>query len=84
LYQDGDFDLVLCDVMMPGFSGMDFYNRVLEISPDHAKRIAFMTGGGFTPRSNEFLASIPNPRVDKPFDRTELLALLQSALKERG
>ncbi len=82
LEQGAEFDLVLCDVMMPGFSGMDFYARVREIAPEQAKRIAFMTGGGFTPRSNEFLASIPNPRVDKPFDRNELLALLQTALQD--
>jgi PAS domain S-box-containing protein len=82
LEQGAEFDLVLCDVMMPGFSGMDFYARTLQIAPTLASRIAFMTGGGFTPRSNEFLSSIPNPRVDKPFEREELLALVQSVLRD--
>jgi len=62
-----DFDLVLCDLMMPGMSGIDLYERLREARPGLERRIAFMTGGAFTPRAAEFLASVDNRRIEKPF-----------------
>jgi hypothetical protein len=36
-----------------------------------------MTGGAFTAKSREFLASVTNPRLEKPFDLAELRGLLR-------
>jgi signal transduction histidine kinase len=74
------FDLVLCDVMMPEVTGMDFYSELRRVRPALADKIVFMTGGVFTPRAREFLESIPNPRIDKPIDATELRLLVEGAL----
>ncbi len=38
--------------------------------------MVFMTGGSFTPLSKEFLDSVPNRVVEKPFDLRELKKLL--------
>jgi CheY-like chemotaxis protein len=62
-----DFDVVFCDLMMPGMSGMDLYQRICVERPALAPRVVFMTGGAFTARTAEFLASVENLRVEKPF-----------------
>ena len=36
----------------------------------------FMTGGAFTARAAEFLATMRNPRLDKPFDLATLRAIV--------
>lgn len=61
------FDVILCDLMMPQMSGMDLYDRLREASPGLERRVVFMTGGAFTARATEFLARVPNRRVEKPF-----------------
>ena len=40
-------DLVLCDVMMPELTGMDFHARLREARPDLADQIIFLSGGAF-------------------------------------
>lgn len=72
------FDLILCDLTMPGMSGMEFYQKVRSISEGLAERVVFMTGGAFTAESHEFLAQFPNSWLEKPFDIGELRELVQS------
>lgn len=72
-FRDGErFDAILCDLMMPQTSGMDVYNELVRISPDQAARIVFVTGGAFTDRARNFLKSLKNPTLDKPFDAAHL------------
>jgi CheY-like chemotaxis protein len=78
LEHDPGFDLVLCDMMMPHTSGMEVYERLLATRPQLAERMVFMTGGAFTPRAAEFLATVANPTLGKPFSRDDLLAALQA------
>jgi PAS domain S-box-containing protein len=72
------FDVIMCDVMMPEISGSEVYKRLLDIDPDQAKRIVFITGGVFTASAQRFLDSVPNPRLGKPFDMENLRALLRA------
>ncbi len=65
--QRSDFDVVFCDLMMPVMSGIDLFHRIRELYPGLEQRVVFMTGGAFTTRAAEFLASIDNRRVEKPF-----------------
>jgi CheY-like chemotaxis protein len=62
------FDVILCDLMMAEMNGMQLYEALCELSPRIARRVLFLTGGAFTPASQEFLERVPNLRVDKPFD----------------
>ncbi|HEX8789327.1 MAG TPA: PAS domain S-box protein [Polyangiaceae bacterium] len=73
-----EFDVVFCDLMMPGMSGMDLYHRVRTERPGLAERIVFMTGGAFTARAAEFLASVDNLRVEKPFS----LGLIETIVRD--
>jgi signal transduction histidine kinase len=45
------WDVILCDLMMPGLSGMEMYAEALRRAPDAAGQFVFMTGGAFTPRA---------------------------------
>ncbi|GEJ56143.1 ATP-binding response regulator [Anaeromyxobacter diazotrophicus] len=66
------FDVVLCDLMMPGLSGMECYEALRARRPELAGRMIFLTGGAFTPAAREFLERVPNLRVEKPFDAEAL------------
>ena len=68
------FDGVICDLMMPGLTGMDVHAFLRDRGDELADRMLFVSGGAFTPRAKEFLASVPNPKLLKPFKREDLLA----------
>jgi PAS domain S-box-containing protein len=63
-----DADLVFCDLMMTGMTGMDLAEALASEAPDVAAKIVFMTGGAFLPRAREFVARHLERTVDKPFD----------------
>jgi signal transduction histidine kinase len=71
------FDVILCDVMMPELTGMDFHERLREARPDLADQVIFLSGGAFTPRARDFFERIPNPRIDKPIDAAQLRSLVE-------
>jgi CheY-like chemotaxis protein len=76
LEQGHRYDLILCDVMMPGMTGMDLYAELNRSTPDQAQRVVFMTGGAFTPRALSFLQEVSNPKLSKPLDLRQLRALV--------
>lgn len=62
------FDAILCDVMMPGVSGMEVYRQIRKLDPELARRVIFMTGGAYTEEADEFLDRVDNAQVQKPFN----------------
>jgi signal transduction histidine kinase len=70
------FDVILSDLMMPEMTGMQFYEQVSCVAPELVDRMIFMTGGAFTPSAREFLQRVPNPRIDKPIEYANLLAII--------
>ena len=77
------YDAIVCDVMMPEMTGIDFYAEVSRLLPELASQIIFMTGGAFTVRAREFLDRIENPQLDKPFDSARLLSLIARQVARR-
>ena len=79
LLQSGaEFDVILCDLMMPRLSGMDLHEWAALQQPAAARRMVFMTGGAFTTRARRFLERVPAGRVvEKPFEAADLCALLR-------
>jgi PAS domain S-box-containing protein len=70
------FDAIVCDVMMPEMTGIDFHGELTSMQPELANQMIFLTGGAFTLSAREFLDKIKNPRLDKPFDCERLRALV--------
>ena len=76
------FDIILCDLMMPEMDAPVLYEEIRRIAPSQAERMVFVTGGAFTVRAREFLESVPNPRLVKPFDVEALVELVRSRIGE--
>jgi PAS domain S-box-containing protein len=76
LEQDQDFDVILCDLMMPELSGMDLHAWLAEAHPALAAKVVFISGGAFTPRGAEYMARVGNLRIEKPFDAGKLVMLV--------
>lgn len=72
------WDAVVCDLMMPGTSGMELEERLRADAPDAVARIVYMTGGAFTERARTFLAE-GRPCVEKPLEP----AVLRAAIADR-
>jgi PAS domain S-box-containing protein len=68
LTADSSFHVVLCDVMMPDLTGKDLYETIQQGGSGLDKRFVFVSGGAFTPGARDFLARVPNPTLEKPFD----------------
>ena len=83
LCKDHDYDLVLCDLLMPEVTGMDVYEEICRLRPGYEERLVFMTGGAFTPRAQTFLATVPNRTLYKPFTPDELIQLVAEHARRR-
>jgi CheY-like chemotaxis protein len=81
LKTDGAFDVIFCDVMMPKMSGIDFYDELSELDPELASRTVFLTGGAFSGPGRQFLASVPNRVIEKPFDARSLEQAVANVLE---
>jgi two-component system cell cycle sensor histidine kinase/response regulator CckA len=77
LLATGAFDAILCDLMMPEMSGMEFWAK---LAPDHARRVVFLTGGAFTDQARAFLANNAQPRLDKPFHEHDLRRVIDQVI----
>jgi CheY-like chemotaxis protein len=75
------YDLVLCDLMMPEMTGMDLHDEVMRAGLAVANRMIFMTGGAVTKRARDFVASLPDRWLEKPFDADTLRSLVREALQ---
>ncbi len=42
-------DAVVCDVLMPEVSGLDFYHQLVEVTPGLRSRVVFLTGANRDP-----------------------------------
>ncbi|MFO0552486.1 MAG: ATP-binding protein [Polyangiaceae bacterium] len=81
LLQSGaQYDVVLCDLLMPDLSGVDLYEAVVETRPDLGARFVFLTGGAFGERTRDFLQAVANPRLEKPFDLNALEQLVNDCV----
>jgi len=76
------FDIILCDLTMPEMTGMELYETLERELPDQARRVVFLTGGAFTPKSRTFLERVKNLRIDKPFEVAALRAMVTARLRE--
>ena len=82
--RERSYDVLLCDLLMPSMTGMDLHAHLMKTRPELAERMIFLTGGPFAHGVREFLASVPNARLDKPFEAEELAAVVESTTRAPG
>jgi two-component system, cell cycle sensor histidine kinase and response regulator CckA len=82
LIRDGHaVDVILCDLMMPDMTGMDFHDELASSHPHLVPRIVFVSGGAFTPRARDFLSTTTNRHLDKPIDAASLRRLVDDMMR---
>ncbi|MGB9593837.1 MAG: ATP-binding protein, partial [Anaerolineae bacterium] len=78
----GNYDVILCDVRMPGFGGDALYEYLKEHRPEFIKRLVFITGDTASAQTRAFLRKAGRPVVEKPFDVAELLRTIQNIYRD--
>jgi len=79
-----DFDILLCDMIMPGFPGDMFYRAVERSRPHLCKRFLFMTGHNGDPQIDAFIRSVRGLMLWKPFQLHELLQAMKVVVKKNA
>lgn len=79
LQGDANYDLVLCDLSMPGESGESLYRWITTARPELARRVAYVTGGTPNPQDDGDPTEAP-PCLLKPFRRQELYEFVRRAM----
>lgn len=76
-----NFQAVVCDVFMPGMSGMKFHRALLREAPELARRLVFVSGG-VSDEVDEYVRSQHLHWVAKPFTGVELRAAVAAVAGE--
>jgi len=76
------FDLIICDMMMPGMAGDMFYWAVTRMRPATAKRFIFFTGHKANPAIDFFFQRVKATVLIKPFPLSELDSTMRDVLRK--
>jgi DNA-binding response OmpR family regulator len=76
-----DFDVIICDMVMPKMPGDMFYLAVRKSKPEMARRFLFVTGNADNPKVENFLQSVDALVVIKPVLTEELVGMISLTLK---
>ncbi len=71
-----DFEIILCDMMMPTLPGDMFYRAVERMRPHLCDRFIFITGHRGNPKVNEFIKTVNGTILTKPFHVEDLLEMI--------
>lgn len=82
--QEHPYDLIVCDIKMPGMSGIELWNRLAERHPAMAKRFAFITGDVAGEKTAKFLRRVDAPALQKPFEVAQLVAFVGQVLDRQS
>ena len=74
-----DFDLVVCDLLLPGIDGIEVFKRTRAKDPELAARFVFATGVDTRQQFQETLETIDVPILEKPFGMGMLREILERA-----
>jgi CheY-like chemotaxis protein len=72
-----DFDVIVCDMLMPKMPGDMFYLAVSRAKPHLCERFVFITGFGHEPRIAEFLGKVKGQVLHKPVSNKKLVETIR-------
>jgi DNA-binding NtrC family response regulator len=75
-----EYDLVICDLIMPNLRGDEFYLKAKATRPALSDRFIFITGFGTDPRIHAFLTRHEVKYLFKPFPVEGLIRCVKEAL----
>jgi CheY-like chemotaxis protein len=78
------YDLVICDMKMPGLDGQHFYKSLARTGNPLRERFLFVTGDIVAAQTREFLARNHLPHVAKPFRVEELTEKVRAVLASQA
>jgi signal transduction histidine kinase len=78
------FDVILCDVMMPDLTGMQFYDELARHQPGWENRVLFMTGGVLIPEVRRFIGRDEVMSIEKPIKAATLRAAIRKRFETAG
>ncbi|MGZ3476793.1 MAG: response regulator, partial [Polyangiales bacterium] len=81
LERDDRFDAILCDVRMPGMSGLELHAWVAEKLPVLAAKMVFMTGGRLGAAERDLYED--SRLIEKPFDLATIRSRLAKIVQGR-
>jgi CheY-like chemotaxis protein len=76
--QERDYDVIVCDIMMPVMDGMTFYDDLSVVRPELARRVIFVSAWADEPEVREFLDRTKRPVVAKPFEVPALMEQIRA------
>ena len=79
LAQDGGFDLILLDLMMPRLNGYEFIEQIAQIYPEHRPHIIVFTAAGKRGVDKIPVDSVCNS-ILKPFDLDTFIEIISDCL----
>jgi two-component system NtrC family sensor kinase len=74
------YDLVICDMKMPGLDGQNFYKALVRAGNSLRGRFLFVTGDEVASQTQKFLERYHLPHVAKPFRVEELTEKVKQVL----
>jgi len=78
---DVDFEVILCDMMMPEMPGDMFYRAVQRAKPYLCERFVFITGHGSDPKVIKFIEEVDGLVLFKPAPIDEIMGMISLALR---
>ena len=78
-----DYDVIVCDMLMPRLPGDMFYLAVEKTKPHLCKRFIFITGYHGMPKIDNFIKAINGTILPKPFHMDTLREIIDYTLSRR-
>ena len=78
---DLDYEVILCDMVMPEMPGDMFYQAVKATKPHLCERFIFITGHGADPKITEFIEKVDGLVLFKPALIGDIMGMISLALR---
>jgi two-component system, NtrC family, nitrogen regulation response regulator NtrX len=73
-----EFDIILCDIKMPGMDGIEVLEKIMEISPDSP--VVMISGHGNIDTAVESIKKGAYDFIEKPLDLNRILITIRNAM----
>jgi two-component system, NtrC family, nitrogen regulation response regulator NtrX len=78
VFRNGEFDIVLCDIKMPGMDGIEVLEQLNELNPDVP--VIMISGHGNIDTAVESIKKGAYDYIEKPLDLNRLLITIRNAM----